>query len=212
MNTGSRIASSLLVGILLSVGCARQPSPSDSPGQKKADTTDKRLPFDQPPEKDGIFPSSSLVPDNRSVPAGTPLTVRLKSSISSATANPGDSFQAVLEEPILVQDKTIVPPGSPVTGEVVALNRTASLHAPAYLRLKLTSLVLQGKTVAIESSSVFAKAGLKRGRRHTKLDTQGGMLPSGSSQPMSAAAGNNVQFGVNRRLTFRLTAPMAFSP
>src|SRR5437868_61768 len=46
------------------------------------------------------------------VPAGEPISIRLQSSISSASANPGDNFDFVLTEPLVVNGKTIAPVGA----------------------------------------------------------------------------------------------------
>ncbi len=199
----------LLAAILL-LGCARQPN-APRPSAEANDTREDqpKLPFDQSPDKNGIFPSSSILPVARNVPAGTTLTVRLASSLSSATAHRGDAFRAVLDEPVLVQGESAVPPGTPVTGEVVAVNAVASLHAPAYVRLQLTAITVDGKAVPIQSSSMFVKAGPGQTRdanRKRRQDESG--LPA-SPGKISSPASKKVQFEAGLRLTFRLTAPMS---
>lgn len=194
-----------LLTALLSAGCARRPSVLASAEQKSGEAGDERkLPFEQPPGRGGISPTSSLVPAETDIPEGTPLTIRLKSSISNATSHPGDSFQAVLDEPIVLQGTRVVPAGTFMTGEVVASNRSASLHSPAYLRLKLASMALDGKTVPIESSSIFAKAGLPPARPDTRLRTE-----HAATAPVFSAGQWVVEFGIDRPLTFRLTAPVS---
>src|SRR3954452_8582837 len=58
------------------------------------------------PEKKGLF-GKSLVPTSITVPAGTVVAVRLQNSVSSATASPGDTFEAVLDEPLVVKGQTV---------------------------------------------------------------------------------------------------------
>jgi len=194
-----------LMTALLSTGCARRPSVLASAEQKSGETGDEpKLPFEQPPEKSGISPTSSLVPAETDIPAGTPLTIRLKTSISSRTSHPGDSFPAVLDEPVVLQGTRVVPVGTFLNGEVVALNRSARLHSPAYLRLKLVSMAPDGKTVPIQSSSIFAKAGLPQARPDTSLRTE-----HAAADPVFTAGQTVVEFGIDRRLTFRLTAPVS---
>jgi hypothetical protein len=149
------------------------------------------------------------VPAEIDVPAGTPLIVRLKSSISSRTSQPGDSFQAVLDEPVVLEGTRVVPAGTFLRGEVVALNRSASLHSPAYMRLQLVSIALDGKTVPLESSSIFAKAGLPPARPDTSLRMGQGTMPSTATDQVFTRGQKVVRFGIDRRLTFRLTAPMS---
>ncbi len=54
------------------------------------------------------------------VPANTVIYVRLQQSLSSATAQPGQDFSAVLDEPLQVDGQTAVARGAAVTGKVLA--------------------------------------------------------------------------------------------
>jgi hypothetical protein len=206
----AKLAVCALAAVLLAIGCSRQPYVSESSDQKAGEAEDEpKLPFERPPDSGGISPSSSLVPAVHNVPAGTPMTIRLKSSLSTDTVHSGDSFQAVLDEPISVQGRTIAASGTPVTGAVVALNRSATLQEPAYLELKLTSIAVGGKNIAIESSSIFSKAGLEPRRAATGEENPSS--PSIASSPRSSVTQKKIQFGAERRLTFRLTAPVSLS-
>lgn len=202
-----RSAALLLVSVSPWIGCARQPLPSETSKRSNARAEDQeKLPFNQHKKRDGISPSSSLIPSTAEVPTGTPFTIRLKSSISSATADIGDSFEAVLDEAVVVQGRPVFPAGTPVSGTIIALNRSATGGAPAYLRLKATSIAWQNTNIPIESSSIFAKAGLPR--------AQGGSIGDGNGQAFSGGSPvigspRAVRFAAGRRLTFRLTAPAA---
>ncbi len=158
------------------------------------------LPFNQA-KQDGISPTSSLIPAGTDLPPGTPFTVRLESSISSASARTGDGFGAVLDEAITLQGKVVVSAGTPVSVTVSAVKRTASLRAPAYLRVRATSLVSRGKIVRIESSSIFAKAGFPKAQ-------EAGTAASGNFEHSSRLSSAQVHFVAGQRLTFRLTAPV----
>src|ERR1041385_1544583 len=81
------------------------------------------------------------------VPANTAIYVRLQQSISSATAQSGQNFSAVLDEPLLVEGQTLAPKGASVTGRVVAARDSGHLHNAGYLRITLSSITLNGKTV-----------------------------------------------------------------
>src|SRR5690242_3014403 len=54
------------------------------------------------------------------IPAGTPIGIRLQNSISSASANSGDHFDAVIDEPVVVDGQVVIPKGANATGRVVA--------------------------------------------------------------------------------------------
>ncbi|MGZ4816321.1 MAG: hypothetical protein ACXVZV_12980, partial [Terriglobales bacterium] len=99
-------------------------------------------------EHKGFFSRESSVPDNLTVPAGTVVNVRLQqNSISSASASAGQSFDAVLDEPLVVNGKTVAPRGAAVTGRVVEAKSSGRLHDSGYLRLTLSAITLNGKSV-----------------------------------------------------------------
>jgi hypothetical protein len=203
-----RCAAFLLLPALLWTACARQPIPSDASKQRRGQGGDQVLPFNQHKQGGGISPSSSLIPFLTEVPAGTPFTISLKSSIASATAHAGDSFQATLEEAIIVQGKPVFPAGTPVSGTIMAVNRSASARAPAYLRLRATSITWQGRIIPIESSSIFAKAGLSRAQQKADGNASGQGF---SAESRMTGVPKTLRFAAGRSLTFRLTEPAVLS-
>src|SRR5436853_180437 len=82
------------LALLFSAGCAKAPSSVEA-----ADENSQQLPFDQG-SGHGWF--GSRAPAQVTIPAGTPLEVRMQSSVSSATASAGQEFEAVLDEPLVV--------------------------------------------------------------------------------------------------------------
>ncbi len=115
-------------------------------------------------EKKGMDSSSGLVPDTVTIPAGTAIAVRLQNAVSSVSARPGDEFAAVVDEPIMIDGRTVVPRGANVTGRVVAARSSGRLHNSGYIRLALASIDLNGKAVPVHSSSVFAMGGAHKKR------------------------------------------------
>jgi hypothetical protein len=202
--------------IVLVTACARQPDSARSSISSATQTSDEpKLPFDvHPAQNGGISPTSSLVPAVHNVPAGTPLVIRLDSPLSAATARPGDSFGAVLDEPIVIEGKTAVPAGTHVKGIVVARKPASGVSARGYLRLKLTSVIFAGKELPMETSSIFAKTGSPERRRSGSSQAATADMPQVNTEASTPAreakkAKKDAQFGAQRRLTFRLTAPMA---
>ena len=176
----------------------------------------------------GWFSRSTDVPENITVPAGTVVNVRLQNSVSSATANAGQSFDATLDEALVVNGKTVAPRGASVTGRVVEAKSSGRLHDSGYLRLTLASITLNGKAVPVETSSLFAK-----GANHNKRNAAfigggtgagaligglagggkgaliGGLVGAGAGTGGAYATGKkDVAFGAERRLSFRLTQPL----
>src|ERR1700739_5063782 len=87
----------LILVVTLLAGCARQPNVQAQDESATAQSGDEhKLPFEHEPEKNGVSPTGSLVPMPASLPAGHPLTIRLQSAVSSASARSGDSFDGVV--------------------------------------------------------------------------------------------------------------------
>src|SRR5215467_8756410 len=76
----------------------------------------------------------------QSIPAGTHVSVRIGSTISSATAHSGDSWRGTLAKPIVVNGQTVARAGDEVTGKVTSAKQSGRLHAPGQLALRLTSV------------------------------------------------------------------------
>ncbi len=171
------------------------------------------IPFERVADNSGISPTAGFASDG--IPAGTVVTIRLQSPLSSANSRSGDSFQAVLDEPVVVAGKTVASPGAPVTGSVVAAKASGGMHDPGYLRVTLTSIVMNGKSTALETSSIFAK-GRSYERRKVAAAKQSNADGKGTAaEPaVDSADGSfnpgqgNVRFSTGRRLTFRLAQPL----
>jgi len=53
-----------------------------------------------------------------SVPAGTEMTLALDSTLSSETSHAGDTFSATVVEPIVIENREVIPAGSTIEGRV----------------------------------------------------------------------------------------------
>jgi len=212
----------LIAVIALSMGCGKS---TGIPGSDSATATatDQTMPFDRESKAGGISPTQTLVPTQK-VPAGTPITIRLQNTLSSASSHSGDRFNGVLDEPIIIDSQTVVPRGASITGRVLDAKSSGRLHNPGYLRLTLVSMNVKGKPVAIATSSIFAKAASHQKRNLAMIGggTAAGALIGGLAgggkgaligTGLGAAGGTGAAYGtgkkevafeVEHRLTFRL--------
>ena len=60
--------------------------------------------------------------DGISVPEGTPLKVKLQTTISTFSSKVGDPFQGKITDPVVIDGKTMIPAGATVEGRVTKLN------------------------------------------------------------------------------------------
>ena len=195
-------------------GCSRQlavPASGSPPDNRQ------QLPFDRVSDNRGLSPTAPFT--SKGIPAGTEVTVRLQLALSSADSRAGDSFQAVLDEPVIVDGKTLVPRGTPVTGSVIAAKASGGEHDPGYLRVTLASMVLNGKSIALQTSSIFAKGGAYARRniptvKNSEVANKGVAVAveSGNGNERSLSSGHaDARFSTGRRLTFRLSQPLHLS-
>ncbi len=145
----------------------------------------------------------ALVVTAQTIPAGSSITVRVGSEISSRSAKVGDRFDATLAHNLVVNGKTLARAGAPARGKVTSAKSSGRLHAPGELALRLTSVQVNGRMVPISTRSHFAK-----GKGHTKSNATkigggaaagaliGGLVGGGKGAGIGALAGGGAGTGV----------------
>ncbi len=227
---------SILVFCLALAGCSKSAkAPSSATQSSSSDTSvNPAAPDNNAANQAPTIANSSVNPNAQTaantvpapliIPAGTAITVRLQQGLSSASAVPGERFDAVVDEPIVLDDRTVIPVGTPVSGHVVIARRSGRLRHPGELGLTLDRVVIDNQEVSLTTSHIVA-----RGASHKKrnLGWIGGGTGGGAIIGALAAGGKgaligsgigavagtttafvtgkkNVGFSAERRLTFRL--------
>lgn len=133
------------------------------------------------------------------IPAGTKVTIRTNSQISSAHARSGQTFTGSVAHDVVVKGKTVAKAGSPVKGKVTFAKSSGRLHEPGQVTLRLTSV----NGIPVSSSSHAFK-----GKSHTKSNATkigggavagaliGGIAGGGKGALIGTAAGAGAGTGL----------------
>jgi len=128
----------------------------------------------------------------QTIPAGTRIIVRSGTEISSASAKVGEQWNGVLARNLVVGGKTVAAKGSPVSGRITLAKSSGRLHAPGQLSLRLTSVEVGGKSVAVQSAS-YHIAG--KDQKKSSLIKGGGGLAAGALIGALAGGGKGAAIG-----------------
>jgi hypothetical protein len=97
------------------------------------------------------------------VPSGTAIKVAFSARVTSATAQPGDTWTGTVQEPVVVGERVVIPAGSTVTG-VVSGAKSAQKGSRAFLVLAVKSVDVNGRSYAISATADSMIAGSTRAR------------------------------------------------
>ncbi len=112
-------------------------------------------------------PATQAAPSFKSsvtVPAGTPLLVRMIDGVDSATNKVGDRFRASLEQDLVLNDMVIAPKGTDVYGRLAEAKGAGHIEGKSQLTLELTGITINGQVQTIVSSD-YNVAGKSRGKQ-----------------------------------------------
>ncbi len=196
----------LLVALLWATGCVRpvglqsddaaaHADPPTVPFQNGAAATrpvQKLESLDNAPKSDTGLPFH----DSQNLPAGTLLTVRLKNPISTEDPDANLAFEAVVDEPVIIEGNKLVPIGVTVSGRVESTRVSSLKRNRVYARLALDSIHLVGATLPIQTASLFVKG-----------NVGDALIPPGRG-PQGDASTSVIRIEKGRRLTFRLSEPV----
>ncbi len=197
------------IAFSLSQGCARSGNLRRSDADSKPPASEQDLPFHQnanhapdysarpavpaDPKRGGDAPFRPDSPAH-GLPAGTLVTVQLETPLAISQVHAGDLFTASVAGPIIIDGNTVVQRGTPVSGRVESAQPSAQPPGlgpdPGYVRLTLNAITVDGRELALRTSSLFARGTSVAGLPSAKLQLRGFVVSKG------------------RRLTFRLTAPV----
>ena len=144
------IFASILAGTMtIAAACGGSPSPEarQSTAAAVADRESATIPAEAPPAPP-VVPAAHTV----DLDPGTVVAVRLTRALSTVRNRAGDTFEATLDEPVVVDDKEILPPGTKFTGHVTQSAASGRLKGRAVLGLTLDAFTVNGRRYPITTS------------------------------------------------------------
>ena len=166
--------------------------------------------------------------DPVTVPDETPIHVTLAQGLASDQSRPGDHFEATISQPVVIDDKTVIPEGAHVEGLVVDAHPSGRLMGRARLQLALESIDVDGKSYELHTNTSQRSGGNHKKRNWAWIGGGGGgglligALAGGGKGaliggPVGAGAGvavayltgkKDIHLGAETPLTFHLAQPV----
>ncbi|OFV94247.1 MAG: hypothetical protein A3F68_08560 [Acidobacteria bacterium RIFCSPLOWO2_12_FULL_54_10] len=98
------------------------------------------------------------------IPAGTKLRIRLDQTLDTSRNRRGDSFAAKLDTPLMLEEKVVLPQGTPVQGHITAAKPSGRLKGRGFMTLTLDSLHPNDQSYQVVSNSQSRATGSHKKR------------------------------------------------
>ena len=187
---------------------AAQPEMQPPSQQDRADSrpviSRDRFPEDQqPPASPAERPSApgraptrrtppAPVPANLVIPPGTVIFARLAEPLSSDRNQPGDTFTATLDRPVIVDGWVVARRGQTIVGSVTTAQKAGRVKGVSQLGLELTDLtIVDGQQLPILTELWKGSAGTSHGS-----DAAGIATATGAGTILGAAADGGAGAGI----------------
>jgi hypothetical protein len=144
---------------------ADTPPPAAPPAALPSNSADPRLLAGS--ERVTRPTSSTAANTGWTVPTGSKIVIQMIDSINSETNKVGETFIAVLEEPVSQGGIEIIPRGADVRGRIANLEEAGRLKGSAELGLELTQIVVNGIPYSVTTSE-YSEVGQGRGAQTAK--------------------------------------------
>jgi hypothetical protein len=93
------------------------------------------------------------------LPANTPITVRMIDSVDSKTTRLGETFRASIDQPVMLGDRQVIPRGADVVTKLVENKQSGKIEGRTVLTLALQSVSVNGQMIDVTSLDVRTASG-----------------------------------------------------
>ena len=197
-------------------------------------TPRKPPPPPPPPQpKPAAAAAPKPAPERRTVmvPAGTALNVRLTDGINVDASQAGQTFKAILDDPVMIGGSVVIPRGASASLQAVKVEQSGKMKGSDKISLKMNTIRFGGMVYDVTTAYVEAK-GKGEGKKTARKvgggaglgAIVGGIAGGGSGAAIGAAVGaaggaavasggeEHLSLPAETRLTFNLTAGVAVQP
>lgn len=144
----------------------------------------------QPPVRH-IPPEAAPIPSATFL-AGTGITVRTTTAIDTDRHRAGDSFTAILEDPLMHENLVVVARGAEVKGKITTSKESGPVAGRSELALELTEITANGRIHLLKTGE-YSEIGSSRGKRTAA--TVGGAAAAGAAIGAIAGGGRGAAIG-----------------
>jgi hypothetical protein len=165
------------------------------------------------------------------VPAGTALNVRLTQGIDVDASKAGQTFKALVDDPVMIGGSIVIPRGASAILQAVAVQQSGAMKGSDKISLKLNSIAFGGLVYDVVTAYVETK-GKGEGKRTARKvgggaglgAIVGGIAGGGEGAAIGAAVGavtgaavasggeEHLKLPAETRLQFQLTAAVNIQP
>src|SRR5437870_5007574 len=111
--------------------------------------------------------SSNAANTGWTIPTGSKIVIRMIDAVNSEKSKVGETFIAVLDEPISENGIEVIPRGADVRGRIANVNSAGRVAGSAELGLELTQIIVNGIPYSVTTSE-YEQVGEGRGKETAK--------------------------------------------
>jgi len=165
------------------------------------------------------------------VPAGTKLNVRLVDGIDVDASKAGQTFKAIVDDPVMMNGGIVIPAGAKATLQAAKVEQSGKMKGSDKITLKMNSIAFGGTAYPVVTEYVETKGkgeGKKTGRKvgggaglgaivggiagGGEGAAIGAAIGAGTGAIMAASGEEHLQLPAETRLTFNLSAAVNIQP